>query len=51
MIFININNKTLMFFLGKILPKVDPQKSGSNLPKREKYFLKEVLTISIFKKK
>jgi hypothetical protein len=33
MTFININNKTLMFFLGKILPKVDPKKMVATFPK------------------
>jgi hypothetical protein len=33
MAFININNNTLMFFLGKILPKIKPKKMSATFPK------------------
>jgi hypothetical protein len=36
MAFININNNTLIYFLGKILPKVDPKKMATTFPKGKK---------------
>jgi len=38
MAFININNNTLMSFLGKISPKIDPKKMVTTFPKGKIFF-------------